>query len=192
MTTDDGKMDWLAAALPWRWLMWGGIAGLLALPAVAMRFTDEVQWGPEDFLVMGIMLGTVGAGMEIAVRMSRNFAYRTAFALSLAAGFLLLWISLAVGIIGSEDDAANGPYAFVLLIAVLGTLASLFRARGMAWTMAAAGVTSFWWEMTTRTISWTTSTSRIGAPSAADMGWVPISSEKTVPIASSNFRWARS
>ena len=140
MTTDDGKMDWLAAALPWRWLMWGGIAGLLALPAVAMRFTDEVQWGPEDFLVMGIMLGTVGAGMEIAVRMSRNFAYRTAFALSLAAGFLLLWISLAVGIIGSEDDAANGPYAFVLLIAVLGTLASLFRARGMAWTMAAAGV----------------------------------------------------
>ena len=138
--TTNGPIDRLAEALPWRWLMWGGLAGLLALPAVAMRFTDEVQWGPEDFLVMGIMFGTVGAGMEIAVRMSRNLAYRMAFALSLAAGFLLLWISLAVGIIGSEDDMANAPYGYVLIIAVLGSLASLFRARGMAWTMAAAAV----------------------------------------------------
>ena len=60
--TTNGPIDRLAEALPWRWLMWGGLAGLLALPAVAMRFTDEVQWGPEDFLVMGIMFGTVGAG----------------------------------------------------------------------------------------------------------------------------------
>lgn len=136
----NGTIDRATGALPWRRLMWGGIAGLLALPLVAMQFTDEVQWGPEDFLAMGIMLGTVGAGMEVAVRMSRNLAYRMAFALSLAAGFLLLWINLAVGIIGSDDDAANGPYAFVLMIAMLGSLASLFRPRGMAWSMAVAGV----------------------------------------------------
>ena len=141
--TANESMDRVAGALPWRWLMWGGIAALLALPLVAMQFTDEVQWGPEDFVAMGIMLGTVGVGMEIAVRMSRNLAYRMAFALSLAAGFLVLWISLAVGIIGSDDDAANGPYAFVLMIAALGSLASLFRARGMAWTMAAASVTGW-------------------------------------------------
>ena len=138
--TMNGTIDRVTGALPWRWLMWGGIAGLLALPAVAMQFTDEVRWGPEDFLAMGLMLGTVGVGMEIAVRISRSLAYRMAFALSLAAGFLVLWINLAVGIIGGEDEMANAPYAFVLLIAVLGTLASLFRARGMAWTMAAAAV----------------------------------------------------
>ena len=46
--TMNGTIDRVTGALPWRWLMWGGIAGLLALPAVAMQFTDEVRWGPSS------------------------------------------------------------------------------------------------------------------------------------------------
>ena len=38
---------------PWRALIWGGAAVALSIPAIAMQFTDEVQWGPFDFLVMG-------------------------------------------------------------------------------------------------------------------------------------------
>ena len=119
---------------------WGALAALLALPAVAMRFTDEVQWGPEDFLVMGVMLGSVGVGGELAVRLSGNLAYRLGFALALAAGFLLLWINLAVGIIGDEDNVANAMYGAVLLVAFCGAFVAMFRPAGMGWTMVAAAV----------------------------------------------------
>jgi|SRR5688572_21316361 len=122
----------------WRLAMWGGLGALLALPAVAMLFTDEVQWGPEDFLVMGVMLGSVGVGGELPMRMSDSLAYRLGFGLALAAGFLLLWINLAVGIIGGEDNIANAMYGAVLLIAFFGSFASMFRPAGMGWTMLAA------------------------------------------------------
>jgi hypothetical protein len=124
----------------WRIAMWGVLAGLLALPAVAMAFTDEVRWDAADFLVMGVMLGSVGVGGELAMRMSRNLAYRLGFALALVAGFLLLWINLAVGIIGGEDNPANAMYGAVLLIAFCGAFVSMFRAGGLGWTMVAAAV----------------------------------------------------
>lgn len=124
----------------WRLAGWGLLAGLLALPAVAMRFTDEVRWDAADFLVMGILLGSVGAGAELAVRLSRNLAYRLGFGLALLAGFLLLWINLAVGIIGGEDNPANAMYGAVLLIAFCGSFIALFRAEGMGWTMVAAAI----------------------------------------------------
>lgn len=123
----------------WRIAGWGSLAALLALPAVAMLFTDEVQWDETDFLVMGIMLGSVGVGGELAARMSRNLAYRLGFALALVAGFLLLWLNLAVGLIGDEDNPANAMYGVVLMIAFFGSFVAMFRPAGMGWTMVAAG-----------------------------------------------------
>lgn len=124
----------------WRIAGWSLLAGLLALPAVAMLFTDEVQWDETDFLVMGILLGSVGVGGELAARMSTNLAYRLGFALALVAGFLLLWLNLAVGIIGDDDNPANGMYGAVLLIAFCGAFIAMFRAEGMGWTMVATAV----------------------------------------------------
>ena len=37
----------------WRLALWGGIALLLVLPALAMQFTREVNWGPGDFAAAG-------------------------------------------------------------------------------------------------------------------------------------------
>jgi len=47
--------------------MWGVIAALLVLPAIAMPFTHEVAWGVEDFAFAALIL--VGAGLlyELAV-----------------------------------------------------------------------------------------------------------------------------
>lgn len=134
--TGDTAGGWRRHA--WRIAGWGLLAGLLALPAVAMLFTDEVRWDALDFLVMGIMLGSVGVGGELAARMSDNLAYRLGFALALAAGFLLLWLNLAVGLIGDEDNPANAMYGVVLMVAFFGAFVAMFRPAGMGWTMVAA------------------------------------------------------
>ena len=39
---------------------WSLAAGLLALPAVAMQFTDEVVWTGSAFLFAAIMFTTIG------------------------------------------------------------------------------------------------------------------------------------
>ena len=58
-----------------RILAWGGAALLLLLPAVAMQFTSEVNWGPEDFLVMGALLAACAGTVHMATRLSDDFAY---------------------------------------------------------------------------------------------------------------------
>ena len=39
--------------------------------------------------------------------MTGNSAYRAAVGVAIAAAFILVWMNLAVGIIGSEDNPAN-------------------------------------------------------------------------------------
>lgn len=122
----------------WRLLMWGGAAALLSLPLIAMQFTDEVNWSPFDFLVFGAMLAVACGGGELAVRLSRgNRLYRVGAFAAIAGGFLLVWVNLAVGFIGSENNPANLMYAGVLGIGVLGACIGRFRPRGMARAMLA-------------------------------------------------------
>ncbi len=109
-----------------RKLAWGTATGLLLLPAVAMRFTREVDWTLGDFLVMGALIYGCCGLLELAIRMSRNSTpYLVASVLAIGTGFLTVWISLAVGIIESENETANLAFVVVLAIAVLGTVASL-------------------------------------------------------------------
>lgn len=123
----------------WRIAGWGVAASILLLPFIAMAFTDEVQWSVFDFLVMGAMLAGVGLGLELAAR-TGDIAYRIAAGLALAASFLLVFINGAVGIIGSEQDAANLLYGGVLAVALAGAVAARFRPAGMARAMAAAAL----------------------------------------------------
>lgn len=78
------------------------VAGLILLvPLVAMQFTREVNWTAFDFIVAGVLLVGTG-GLYVAI--SRHLAQprkRALAKLALAAGFLLLWAELAVGIFGS-------------------------------------------------------------------------------------------
>lgn len=121
-------------------LVWGGAAALLLLPAVAMQFTDEVQWDAFDFLVMGGMLLAVCLAFEIAVRLARNNAYLVASAIAVGASFLTAWANLAVGIIGSEDNPVNDIFFGVIAVAFIGAVVSRLRPRGLAWAMVATAV----------------------------------------------------
>lgn len=123
----------------WRILGWGFAGGLLLLPLVAMQFTDEVQWTGSDFVFAGVVIGSVGVAAELAVRRSRNLAYRAGAGIALLAAFLLVWINAAVGIVG-DDNPLNLLYGVVLIVALAGGIGAGFRAAGMVRAMQAAAV----------------------------------------------------
>lgn len=129
--------------MPWRVLAWGGAAVLLLIPAVAMRFTSEVQWTAFDFAFFGGLLLVVCCGFEFLLARAVNVAYRFAASIALGTAFLMIWANAAVGIIGSEDNPANLMYAGVLAVGVIGAILARFRARGMARAMAATAGAMF-------------------------------------------------
>jgi len=96
--TGSGETGTSRPGSAWRWLMWGGAAALLALPALAMRFTAEVDWGPEDFLVFGTMLLVACVACELAVRLIAGRIGRYVAIAAIGLAFLLVWAELAVGI----------------------------------------------------------------------------------------------
>ena len=82
------------------WIL-AGIALLLSLPYIAMQFTSEVQWSGTDFLVMGFMLLGLGLLVEIILRKVSKPSLRGLLLIGAVLIFLLVWVELAVGIIGT-------------------------------------------------------------------------------------------
>jgi len=124
----------------WRLAMWSAAAMLLALPALAMRFTPEVVWTASDFIIMGIMLGSACLACELAARASGNGAYRVAAIVAVGTAFLTVWVNLAVGMVGSEDNSYNLLFGGVLALALAGGIAARFRAAGLSLAMAGTGI----------------------------------------------------
>ncbi len=116
----------------WRIAAWAAAAFILLLPLVAMQFTDEVNWNAFDFVVAGALLLGAGFAVELVVRQVDNRAYRLAACMALAGALILVWVNMAVGIIGSEDEAANLMYFAVLAVGAIGAFLARFRPRGMA------------------------------------------------------------
>lgn len=74
---------------------------ILMVSLIAMQFTDEVDWSPMDFGIMGILLLGTGLTFELVSRKIRTTTNRVVFGIILAVLFLLIWTELAVGIFGS-------------------------------------------------------------------------------------------
>jgi hypothetical protein len=113
---------------------------ILLVPFIAMQFTDDVTWSLIDFAFAGALLFGTGLAFELITRKAGTIAYRAAVGLALVAAMLLVWINLAVGIIGSEDNPANMLYLGVLAILFLGALIARFRSQGMVRTLFAAAL----------------------------------------------------
>lgn len=112
--------------LPWRLLGWGFLAALLSLPAI-LRF----PWTASDFVIMGILLGSVGLGVELVLRLSGDAFVRLGAVMVVLTCFLTIWVNLAVGMIGDEN-----PYNLLFLVPVatglIGTISVRVNAKPSA------------------------------------------------------------
>ena len=124
----------------WRVAVWGAAAFVLLLPAVAMQFTEEVAWDIADFAIFGAMLVGACGTYELASRLTRNSAYRAAVGVALVAAFILIWLNLAVGIIGTENNPANLMYGGVLSVGIIGAIIARLQPRGMAQALVATAL----------------------------------------------------
>lgn len=122
----------------WRIARWSAAAALLCVPAIAMRFSSEVVWTASDYGVMATLLAATLGAYEFLVSRTPGFAYRAAGMLTTLGLFLLIWMNLAAGIIGSEDNRANLMFAAVIAIAVGGACIAHFKPAGMRRAMLAA------------------------------------------------------
>ncbi len=122
------------------WYVALATASILMVPLVAMVFTTEVNWGVFDFVVMGILLFGTGLTYVLLSRVSDSLPYRVAVGVAVVAGLLLVWVNLAVGIIGSEDNAANVLYIGVLLVGVIGAVIARFEPLAMSRTLFATAI----------------------------------------------------
>ncbi len=94
VTNEDLNQLWKALRL----LGWSAVALILLAPAVAMQFTEEVNWTASDFVLAGVLLIGGAALIEVVAWKVRNPVIRIGFALFVIAIVALVWIEGAVGI----------------------------------------------------------------------------------------------
>lgn len=110
---------------------------ILAIPLVAMQFTTDVDWSIGDFIIMGSLIFGTGTAYIVATRLINNLVFRIAIACALGTTFLMIWSNLAVGLIGSGQNAGNLMYIGVLVTGIIGVILSKFTSRGLERTMYA-------------------------------------------------------
>ena len=131
--------EWLSTALKERSTMvdrttYRSVAGVALVTALILLLPLLAQWdwGPADFIFAGALIFGTGLTYQLVARQGGTTAYRLAVGIALAAAFLLVWMNLAVGLIGSEDNPANLMYGGVLAIGFLGAIIAELRPQGMA------------------------------------------------------------
>ena len=135
MTMTRARKTWHG----WRIARWSVATVLLLTPLVMMQISSEWNWGVGDFVFAGVMICGTCLLYEAAARLSDSLAYRWGVMLALAASFLIVWINLAVGIVG-EDDPANVSFFGLVMMAASASFAAGFAAKGMARAMACVAV----------------------------------------------------
>jgi len=99
-----------------------------------------MDWDIVDFTVFGAMILGVVATYAYVRRKSDDTTYRIAMGVALAAAFILIWVTGAVGIIGNENNDANMLYFGVLAVGIVGAMIARFRPSGMVRTMYATAI----------------------------------------------------
>lgn len=78
--------------------MWVTIGILLALPAAAMVFTNEVAWDAADFAAAAILLIGGGLAYELASVLTTNRRHRALLGTAIVLLVGTIWADAAVGV----------------------------------------------------------------------------------------------
>ncbi|WP_337873530.1 hypothetical protein [Ignavibacterium sp.] len=74
---------------------------LLAIPVIAMQFTNEVDWNLFDFVIMGALLFGTGLSIDFILRKVKTVKNKIIICGVIIILFFLIWAELAVGILGT-------------------------------------------------------------------------------------------
>lgn len=77
------------------------VAILLLIPLIAMQFTTEVNWNSMDFLVAGGLLTGAGLAVSYFLSLVKKPGQKITLVLVTLAIVLVLWVEMAVGLLGS-------------------------------------------------------------------------------------------
>lgn len=77
------------------------IAIILLIPLIAMQFSEEVNWSLFDFIIAATLLLVTGLLCEFVLRKVKEKNHRIIICVIILAILILVWLELAVGIIGT-------------------------------------------------------------------------------------------
>jgi hypothetical protein len=66
-----------------------------------MHFTEEVNWGVMDFVIMGVLLLAMGLLINMIGKRIRKRSSKILLIAAVVVIFLLVWTELAVGVFGT-------------------------------------------------------------------------------------------
>ena len=82
----------------WRPAGWGTVLGLLLLPAIAMRFSDQPNWTPFDFMMAGGLLIGAGLLIELVVWKTARPLVRLGLIGLVLLAVMVIWADGAIGV----------------------------------------------------------------------------------------------
>jgi len=118
----------------------GVAAAFLLIPLIAMQFSTDVNWTISDFIFAFVMIFGTGFTYKLVTRTTSDVTYRIAVGFTVFSALLLVWVNLAVGIVGSEDNPFNVLYFGVLFVGIIGSLFVRFQAKGMIYVLGVASL----------------------------------------------------
>lgn len=123
---------------PWRFAAWSTASAVMLLPIAVQLTHRHFQWSLSDFVGLAMILLLGRASFDLAARRSPNLAYLAGAAAALAAGFGLVVVNGAVGLVRSEDEPHNLFFLAVPAVAIFGSFLAGGRPMPMAKAMLAA------------------------------------------------------
>ena len=116
------------------------VAALLLIALIGDRTLPGWNWGRLDYAFAAALLYGSGLAFLWASGGARQFWFTTAVGLAVLGSFALVWVNLAVGILGSEDNPLNLLFFGVLAVLLAGAALARLQPRAMAFVMLATAL----------------------------------------------------
>lgn len=102
---------------------------LLMIPLLGNRFVEGWNWPPGAFVVLGVLVFSVGFVYQLVTRNRDAIAYRAAVGIAFTAAFLLTWANFVQM---ADVNPTAAMYFAVPIVGTLGAAVARLRPDGMA------------------------------------------------------------